>query len=104
MGSTGLTVKRRGKRLALCMGKIIAAGQLAAAGTSLVEEIRASKPSEVVIDLCDIESLKLAEVEAIIDLMTIAQVLQVKPSIENIGEKLAASLRLSGVAFDHAVK
>lgn len=97
-------VKRRGKRLSLCLGKIIAAGQLAAAGTSLVEEIRASRPSEVVIDLCDIESLKLAEVEAIIDLMTIAQVLQVKPSIENIGEKLSASLRLSGVAFDHAVK
>ncbi len=97
-------VKRRGNRLWVCVGKIIATGQIAAAGTALVEEIRANRPQEVVIDLCDVESLSLAEVEAIIDLMTIAQVLQVKPSIENIGEKLSASLRLSGVAFDHAMK
>jgi anti-anti-sigma regulatory factor len=99
-----LMVKRRGKRLWLCMGKIIAAGQIAAAGTALVEEIRASKPRELVIDLCDVEALELGEVEAIIDLMTIAQVLEVKPSIENIGDKLSASLRETGVAFDHAVK
>ena len=86
-------VDRRGRRVHVALNPIIEAGQLAAAGIALVEEIRRDRPEQLVIDLTGVTTLDERELEAVIDLMTIAKVLRVEPSIEGMSAVLKRALR-----------
>lgn len=86
-------VDRHGRRVHVTMKPIIEAGQVAAAGIALVEEIRRDRPDQLVIDLTGVTTLEERQLEAVIDLMTIAKVLSVEPSIEGMSAVLKRALR-----------
>lgn len=104
MRSKRRVVERSGERLRVTIVTALAADQLAHVGTVLVTEIRNSRPTELVIDLAGVQSLDVAQVESIIDLMTIARVLSVEPSITGLSRALAEQLQRDGTPLRHGTK
>lgn len=97
-------VERLGEKLYVPIGALLESGHLAQAGMAVVAEIRKSRPEALVIDLDGVASLELAQVEAIIDLMTIARVLSVEPSITGMSHALTDQLHRDGTPFRHGTK
>ena len=104
MRSKRREVERSGEKLFVTVATALASQQLGNVGTVLVAEIRKSKPDELVIDLAGVEALTLAQVESIIDLMTIARVLSVEPSITGMSHALAEQLHRDGTPLRHGAK
>jgi anti-anti-sigma regulatory factor len=98
------TVERAGDKLHVAIATAVESQQLSQVGTALVEEIRKSQPRELVIELAGVESLDLAQVESIIDLMTIARVLSVEPTLTGMSHALTEQLHRDGTSFRHGVK